>query len=53
MNLKFNVDYRTQFGEEVVLNLVNGNATTKYRMMTSDGVRWSYDLNMSSAFPMR
>ena len=51
MNLKFNVDYRTQFGEEVVLNLVNGNATTKYRMMTSDGVRWSYDLNMSSAFP--
>ena len=51
MNLHFNVDYRTRFGEEVVLNVVNGSETTKYRMMTANGVRWSYNLNMPSVHP--
>lgn len=51
MNLKFNVDYRTRFGEEIVLNLVNGNTSTKYRMFTTNGKRWSYDLNISPNTP--
>ena len=48
MNLKFNVDYRTRFGEEVVLNLVTGKTITKYRMMTANGKRWSCELNTTS-----
>ena len=51
MNLHFNVDYRTWFGEEVVLNIVNGEATAKYRMMTTKGKRWTYDLNLSGDIP--
>lgn len=43
MNLRFNVDYRTRFGEEVVLNLVNNSSeeaqVTKYHMMTQSGKR--------------
>lgn len=46
MNLKFNVDYRTRFGEEVVLNLVSGDTNTKYRMMTANGKRWACELNL-------
>lgn len=51
MNLKFNVDYRTRFGEEIVLNLVTGNTITKYRMVTVNGKRWSYDLNITPNVP--
>lgn len=51
MNLKFNVDYRTRFGEEIVLNLVSGNTITKYRMVTVNGKRWSYDLNITPNVP--
>lgn len=46
MNLKFNVDYRTRFGEEVVLNLVSGDTNTRYRMMTVNGKRWACQLNL-------
>ena len=52
MNLRFNVDYRTRFGEEVVLNLVNGSSeeaqVTKYHMMTQTGKRWSCELKMDT-----
>lgn len=51
MNLKFNVDYRTRFGEEIVLNLVSDNTITKYRMVTVNGKRWSYDLNITPNVP--
>lgn len=46
MNLRFNVDYQTRFGEEVVLNLVSEGTSAKYRMMTTDGKRWSCQLNL-------
>lgn len=48
MNLKFNIQYQTVFGQELVLNIVggkkNGNdATTEFRMHTKDGLQWEYD----------
>jgi 4-alpha-glucanotransferase len=49
MNLKFNVDYRTWFGEEIVLNIVGEHTSTKYRMMTTNGKRWSCELNLAEA----
>lgn len=52
MNLRFNVDYRTRFGEEVVLNLVNNSSeetqVTKYHMMTQSGKRWSCDTKIDT-----
>ena len=47
MNINFYIDYRTIFGEEVILNLVSdGGAEVKsLRMVTSDGMRWTYRLN--------
>ena len=52
MNFRFNVDYHTRFGEEVVLNLVNNaseeSQITKYHMMTQSGKRWSCDLKMDT-----
>ena len=46
MNLYFNIDYQTIFGEELVLNIVTNNnngefLTTQYRMSTKDGLQWS------------
>ena len=45
MNLKFNIDYQTSFGEELVLNLVASDhdgerKINQYRMYTHDGMRW-------------
>ena len=42
MDLKFNIDYKTRFGEELVLNIVNEGSEAKYRMITTDGERWTY-----------
>lgn len=46
MNLKFNINYRTRFGEELVLNIINGDSEARYRMMTADGERWTFKLNL-------
>lgn len=51
MNLKLYIDYRTRFGEELVLNIVNGDGSTKYRMFTTNGKRWSYDIIISPNVP--
>lgn len=50
MNLNFNIDYKTVFGEELVLNVVcdkrlSSEKVVKYRMCTIDGVRWTCRLN--------
>ena len=50
MNLYFNIDYQTVFGEELVLNIVTNNGkgecqTTQYRMNTIDGLRWNCCIN--------
>ena len=49
MNLNFYVEYHTEFGEELVLNLVSAGSagkheTTEYRMSTLDGYHWSVQL---------
>ena len=46
MDLKFNIDYKTRFGEELVLNIVNEGSEAKYRMITTDGKRWTYKLSL-------
>ena len=50
MKLLFNIEYRTAFGEELVLNLMARNAegqvqTSAYRMATIDGSNWTCELN--------
>ena len=50
MNIYFHIEYRTVFGEELVLNIVRKSQdgremTAKYRMTTSDGLNWAYALN--------
>lgn len=51
MNILFNISYNTQFGEELVLNLISRNGTvTSYRMRTNDGKVWT--CNMRHAFPL-
>ena len=50
MNLYFNIDYQTVFGEELVLNLLSPDNAgvreiTPLRMETHDGMRWSCVLN--------
>ena len=49
MNLNFNIDYRTNFGEDLVLNRIEddkqgGEKISQYRMNTVDGNRWSYQM---------
>ena len=50
MNLQFQIDYQTVFGEELVLNIITSNRfgdkeTTQHRMETRDGKRWYCLLN--------
>ena len=50
MNLQFQIDYQTVFGEELVLNVITSNRfgdkdTTQHRMETRDGKRWYCLLN--------
>lgn len=50
MEFRFNVDFHTSFGEEVVLNLVSGVCKdapqSKFHMMTRDGIRWTCELDI-------
>ena len=48
MTILFNLSYRTVFGEEIVLNIIqDGNKaqTEKYKMVTYDGMTWSCNVN--------
>ncbi|MBO5537446.1 MAG: 4-alpha-glucanotransferase [Prevotella sp.] len=56
MNIFFHVDYRTVFGEELVLNVIADNGSTgeqvnKYRMHTADGERWTCEMQCSTLNP--
>ena len=42
MKLKFNLEYQTTFGEELVLNIL----TKHYKMSTIDGLHWSCQLTL-------
>jgi 4-alpha-glucanotransferase len=46
MKLLFNLEYRTTFGEELVLNIIKENGETEnYKMGTLDGLHWTYELS--------
>lgn len=51
MNLFFSIDYKTTFGQELVLHLAedvaSGLPASAFRMKTTDGVTWRYDLVLS------
>ena len=54
MKLTFHIEYKTVFGEELVLNVVSSETdgtqqTVAYRMSTADGKHWTYELNMADA----
>ncbi|MBQ7472454.1 MAG: hypothetical protein IJS97_08545, partial [Prevotella sp.] len=52
MKIYLNIDYRTVFGEELVLNIISQDGqeqkSVKYRMTTLDGERWTYELRLSA-----
>ena len=50
MNLQFSIEYKTYYGQELVLNIVNGkesgaNSVCQYRMHTHDGFLWTVEIN--------
>ena len=50
MKLKFCIEYQTIFGQDLVLNIVEGQKqgvphVSEYRMQTTDGLHWEYILN--------
>ena len=48
MNILLNIAYHTNFGEELVLNVMNAKtkATTPFRMKTVDGKMWTCSLEL-------
>ena len=47
MNLQFNINYQTSYGEDLTLNIIDNETkevVAKYRMNTADGIRWTCDL---------
>ena len=48
MFIHFNIDYKTTFGEEIVLNVLENGQEAKYTMSTVDGNRWVYDLAVNA-----
>ena len=57
MKLTFYIQYKTVFGEELVLNVVTPptdatqETVVSYRMSTRDGLDWSYELNITEPLP--
>ena len=51
MKLKFNIEYQTSFGEELVLNILSEDKALhkvdKHKMITLDGSHWSCELTKS------
>lgn len=47
MVFQLNVDYKTVYGEELVLNITIDGKEVQHKMRTSDGQRWVYDLDVT------
>ena len=46
MNIKFEIEYRTIYGEDIFLNVLHNNGSqTRYPMSTTDGIIWSCNLS--------
>ncbi|MCR5078208.1 MAG: 4-alpha-glucanotransferase [Prevotella sp.] len=49
MNIQFNIDYQTYYGQDLVLNVITGqhngaNEASQYRMRTTDGHHWEVEV---------
>ena len=40
MQINFNIEYRTQWGEELYATLTHGGSTTRIPLRTNDGTKW-------------
>ena len=47
MVFQLNVDYKTVYGEELVLNITIDGKEVQHKMCTSDGQRWVYELDVT------
>ena len=49
MKLKFRLDYRTQYGENLVLNqITGGDQVQQHAMRTTDGRTWKCELELAT-----
>ena len=49
MKLKFKLDYRTQYGENLVLNQITGDdQVVEHAMRTTDGRTWKCELELAT-----
>ena len=48
MKLQFNLEYQTTFGEELVLNILGGEAPKQHKLSTLDGLHWSCEISESA-----
>ena len=50
MNIKFEIEYRTIYGEDLFLNVLQADGThTSHAMTTRDGVIWTCQLEVEKA----
>lgn len=45
MTLHFNIDYKTNLGEQLSLHILEDGQTDNHRMTTGDGLQWSCDIS--------
>ena len=43
MTIHFNIEYKTVFGEQLVLNIQKEDEELKFPMTTLNGEKWSFD----------
>jgi len=49
MKIKFKLDYRTQYGENLVMNQITGDdQVVKHAMQTTDGRTWKCELELAN-----
>jgi 4-alpha-glucanotransferase len=46
MHIYFNIDYRTSYGEDLMLNVKKNDTVVTYHLSTVDGQRWTCQLNL-------
>ena len=44
MKIRFNLEYQTTFGEELMLNILAEGKTEQHKMGTLDGLHWMCEL---------
>ena len=45
MKIRFNLEYQTTFGEELMLNILAEGKTEQHKMGTLDGLHWMCELS--------